>query len=80
MDRCATVAEADREYAHEVGRTNADREWILSDRDVWYRNPFYTGPRGRHPEDDGDDDDFGLDVAGDEVTAFVDRYEHAFPF
>lgn len=47
-----TVAEADREWAWNVGRDNSDREWILSDRDVWYRNPSYTGPKGHHPEDD----------------------------
>ena len=48
----ATEAEADREYAREIGRENADREWILSGRDVWHRNPFYCGPAGRHPEAD----------------------------
>jgi hypothetical protein len=24
--------------------------WILSDRDVWYRNPYYKGPAQPHPE------------------------------
>ena len=43
---------ADAEYAHNVGMDNAARPWILSDRDVWYRNPFYTGPAVPHPEDD----------------------------
>jgi hypothetical protein len=45
-------ADADREWATEVGRANPDRAWILSDRDVWYANPFYRGPAVRHPEDD----------------------------
>jgi hypothetical protein len=49
-------AMADAQYAHEKGRDRAGCEWILSDRDAWYRNPFYTGPRGRHPEDDCYDD------------------------
>lgn len=56
----ATESQADYEWAHNVGRDNPDREWVLSDRDVWYRNPFYTGkPTGRHPEDDHyyDDED-----------------------
>ena len=48
----ATIAEADREYAHNVGHDNVDCCWILSDRDVWYRNPFYRGPAQPHPEDD----------------------------
>jgi hypothetical protein len=43
---------ADAEYAREIGRINPSEEYILSDRDVWYRNPFYTGPKGRHPDDD----------------------------
>jgi hypothetical protein len=49
--RPATDAEADQEYALNVGHDNPDVAWILSDRDVWYRNPFYRGPEVRHPED-----------------------------
>ena len=41
---------ADREFALNVGRENPDRPWILSDRDVWYANPFYQGPATTHPE------------------------------
>ncbi len=51
-DRLATIAEADAEFARNVGRQRQQQAWILSDRDVWYRNPFYTGPAVRHPEDD----------------------------
>jgi hypothetical protein len=29
-----------------------DGAWILSDRDVWYANPAYTGPPVPHPEDE----------------------------
>lgn len=43
--------EADLEYAHNVGRQYPTCAWILSDRDVWYRNPFYSGPPQPHPED-----------------------------
>jgi hypothetical protein len=46
----ATMSEADREYAHNVGEMQRDRAWILSDRDVWYRNPYYKGPAEPHPE------------------------------
>jgi hypothetical protein len=49
----ATPAEADREYADNVGRMRPDVAWILSDRDVWYRNPCYSGPPVPHPEDEG---------------------------
>lgn len=52
-EHIATIAEADAEYARNVGAEKPDREWILSDRDVWYRNPFYTGViHTGHPEDD----------------------------
>jgi hypothetical protein len=49
----SSEAEWDR-YDAELGAANRGdtRCWILSDRDVWYRNPFYTGPLERHPEDD----------------------------
>jgi hypothetical protein len=46
----ATMADADREYARNVGQENPDQCWILSDRDVWYRNPSYRGPIQPHPE------------------------------
>ena len=52
----ATEAEADAEFARNVGADNPSRAWILSDRDVWYRNPAYRGPAVPHPEDDQGDD------------------------
>lgn len=48
---------ADLEYAHNVGHDNPDQAWILSDRDVWYRNPFYRGPTQPHPEDGQNQDE-----------------------
>jgi hypothetical protein len=48
----STIAQADVEYATNVGRERRDVAWILSDRDVWYRNPYYRGPAQPHPEDD----------------------------
>lgn len=48
-----SIAAWDR-FDAELGayNNNDTREWILSDRDVWYRNPFFTGTlSGRHPED-----------------------------
>lgn len=47
-----TMADADREYARELGRQNPESAWILSDRDVWYPNPFYQGPAQPHPEEE----------------------------
>lgn len=51
-DSFATMAQADAEYARNVGSQRRDVCWILSDRDVWYRNPYYKGPIEPHPEDD----------------------------
>lgn len=48
----ATMYESDRAYAHGVGSENPERCWILSDRDVWYRNPYYQGPSRPHPEEE----------------------------
>lgn len=47
-----TVADAEREYVFNVGCEDDTRPWICSDRDVWYRNPFYSGPPVQHPEED----------------------------
>lgn len=61
-DRPATLAEADREYAYNVGAERRDVAWVLSDRDVWYPNPYYRGPPEPHPEDavwDIDDPELG---------------------
>ena len=44
-------AEWDSFEARLSGERNRDQAWILSDRDVWYANPFYKGPPQRHPED-----------------------------
>jgi hypothetical protein len=33
-----------------VGAEREDQAWILSDRDVWYPNPYYKGPPVKHPE------------------------------
>jgi len=46
----STDAEWDREDARERGETTPDRAWVLSDRDVWYPNPYYKGPAVPHPE------------------------------
>lgn len=56
-DHPATLAEGDRQFAEAVGAQRQEQAWILSDRDVWYRNPFYRGPAVPHPEEDHDYDD-----------------------
>lgn len=53
----ATMSDAVREYAENVGQENADRQWILSPYDSWERNPFYRGPAQPHPEEDCYDDE-----------------------
>ena len=50
-DHVATESEADREYVRNFGADNPNRAWILSDRDVWYANPFYAGPAIPHPDE-----------------------------
>lgn len=44
------IYESERHYVLQVGFMNPDQQWILSDRDVWYRNPHYSGPEQPHPE------------------------------
>lgn len=51
----ATDSELDRASASELGYDQPDRAWILTDRDVWHKNPYYQGPPVPHPEDDYQD-------------------------
>ena len=46
----ATNSDWDRAEAFEVGASRPDLAWIVTDRDVWHANPFYTGPPVPHPE------------------------------
>lgn len=66
-DRLATVAEADAEYVRNVGYENQDCAWILSDREVWYRNPFYSGPAVPHPESDDFEPGSVDPIVGDDI-------------
>ena len=51
-DHIASPQEAVNEWADWVGIEHRDRQWLLHDRDIWVKNPHYTGPDQRHPEDD----------------------------
>ncbi|AZV40700.1 hypothetical protein [Komagataeibacter xylinus] len=56
---------ADRDEALALSRAAPHHAWVLTDRDVWHRNPFYHGPEMPHPEDDGAHDfiaDHGIDA------------------
>jgi len=55
--RLATMAQADTEYATNVGSQNREKPWILSDLDVWHQNPFYKGPPVPHPESESVEDE-----------------------
>ncbi len=46
----ARIIEEEREYVLRVGRRRPEADWVLSDRDVWYPNPFFQGVRGPDPE------------------------------
>lgn len=51
-DHLATPGEALQEFGFNAGMDNTDKPWLLSDWDVWVKNPFYSGPPAPHPEDD----------------------------
>lgn len=40
----------DAEEARAIGEAHPERAWVLTDRDVWHPNPYYTGPKVPHPE------------------------------
>jgi hypothetical protein len=52
LDRCATANESMNEYARNFGMDHPTHCWILDPRDVWMKNPYYTGPMQPHPEDE----------------------------
>ena len=64
------IAEADRQYAYAIGEQNPDWAWVLSDRDVWYPNPHYSGPPVPHPESEwqGTDEEYRQMLAGQTAT------------
>ena len=48
-----TRQEAHKEMIQIYGGEKPDHEWILTDYDVWVKNPYFTGvPTNEHPEDD----------------------------
>jgi len=51
-DQLATMSDAAREFASNVGSEDTTRAWILSPFDSWERNPYYQGPDVPHPEED----------------------------
>lgn len=48
----ATVTDWDNAEASELGQLNTESAWILTDRDVWHANPYYTGLPVPHPEEE----------------------------
>lgn len=56
MNEVATYSDACREYACNAGADNPDSAWILTPWDSWEKNPCYSGPPCRHPEDFYEDD------------------------
>lgn len=54
-DHVATGSESLAEFARNVGMDNPEHAWLLDPRDVWVKNPFYSGPPVPHPEDDSGD-------------------------
>jgi hypothetical protein len=66
----SSEAEWDSAAALELGAKSPQRAWVLTDRDVWYANPFYKGPPVRHPEDDHEEDQVRL---SDELAAIEER-------
>lgn len=48
----ATMRDLLGDWARSVGDERPEVAWLLSDLDVWVRNPYYRGPAAPHPECD----------------------------
>lgn len=46
------LVESVHHYAAVYGAEEPEKEYILSPFDTWHPNPYYTGRKGPHPEDD----------------------------
>ena len=45
-----TLAEIDAHEARALGAEDPEAPWVLTGRDTWYPNPYYTGEPMPHPE------------------------------
>ena len=61
-DFCVSISRPGKSTKPPSGCRWPDREWLLTDQDVWVRNPHYVGVPGRHPEDWPEDDESGEHV------------------
>lgn len=50
------IYEAIEEQKQIFGYERQEQQWILTSWDSWEKNPYYSGPPQRHPEDDYDED------------------------
>lgn len=71
----STETELDNDEAYELGRLRPDQAWVLTDRDVWHKNPFYKGRPVPHPEDYQFDQD--IIEEGQQVAAYADAQAQA---
>lgn len=81
--RVSSEAEVDAYEANLAGYERKDQAWILSDRDVWYANPYYKGPPQRHPEDyDYEEDEVSAEPTSTPVGALwvADEADEDIPF
>lgn len=81
MDWMATEAMADAEFARNMGYDRPEQAWILSDRDVWYPNPFYKGIPQPHPEDHPyEDEPQSVRATSNRVTDWNAALDDCIPF
>ena len=45
-----TLAELDAHEARALGAEDPKAPWVLTGRDTWYPNPYYSGKPMPHPE------------------------------
>jgi len=64
------------------GADRPDLQWICTPFDSWEKNPFYSGPDQRHPEDDYDDEGRHYAQTDEEWEAMkkADEEEAAAPY
>lgn len=72
---------ADQDHSRAIGQEHPEHAWICSDRDVWYPNPAYQGPRQPHPEDDDAGDyiaEHGIEAWREMTSAFESGNHRSF--
>jgi len=78
VSHIATGSESLAEFANNAGMDNPDKAWLLDSRDVWVKNPYYSGPPIPHPEMDDGSQHLDRGITPEELQDRIERESYLF--